>query len=96
MKKQNKTSFGKIFVWFLVGYIVLKVLAGLFNIDTDYIIDNPNGYKYDDSTFSIISSSENKILDESLQAFAKKNNIDIKITYTDTLDVIDKLNSGTK
>ncbi len=53
-------------------------------------------YAYDESKFNLISSSENEILDSDIKAFAKKNGIDLNITYADTLDIMSKLNSGEK
>ena len=51
---------------------------------------------YDEKTFYIISSSENKLLDESLTKFAKSKGYDIKITYDDTLEIVNRLNNGEK
>ena len=74
-----------------------------FNILNNFIenfrnnIDDPdNKYAYDESKFNLISSSENKILDGEIKSFAKKNGIDLNITYADTLDIMSKLNSGEK
>ena len=46
--------------------------------------------------FNIISSSENKDLDEILKNYAKKENIPINIEYAGTLEIMEKLNSGEK
>ena len=58
--------------------------------------EKPNLPEYDEKTFYIISSSENKILDSSLKEYAKSKHYDISITYADTLEIIDRLNSGEK
>ena len=44
--------------------------------------------------FRLISSSENSDLEEVLQNFASKNDIDLTIEYAGTIDIMDKLNSG--
>lgn len=42
----------------------------------------------------IISSNENKDLEEIVNEFEREYNIEIDITYDNTLDIIDRLNSG--
>ena len=98
MKTQKKSNTGLIIFLIIFGFIFLNIIFDSVD-DIDYDYDDEDYIpkeKYNDKTFSIISSSENKILDESLRKFASKNNIDIAITYTDTLNVVDKLNSGEK
>ena len=96
MKNQKKSSF----VWKVVIIIVALTWIlnkmdnlGIFNHDN---YDNNDRYSYDDKTFSIVASSDNKVLDESLKNYAKKKGYDIRIDYKDTLDIIDELNSGKK
>ncbi len=88
MNKQKKPNLFVIIVLIFVGILIIKS----FNSDdeNDYFSFNNN------NDFSIIASSENKILDKTIKSFGKANNISIKTTYTDTLDVIDRLNSGEK
>lgn len=98
MNTQKKPNTGLIIFLIIFGFIFLNIIFDSVD-DIDYDYDDEDYIpkeKYNDKTFSIISSSENKILDESLRKFASKNNIDIAITYTDTLNVVDKLNSGEK
>lgn len=45
-------------------------------------------------TFNIISSSENQDLEEIILDFARKNNINVRVEYAGTLDIMEKLNSG--
>ena len=49
-----------------------------------------------DEPFRIISSTENKDLEDTIQKYAKKNDIDLTIEYAGTIDIMDKLNSGEK
>ena len=89
-KGGNRITLGKIVgVIFIIW--LLSVLANMGN--DDYEQDR---YEYDEKVFSIISSSENKILNENLKKYADKKGYDINLTYADTLDVIDTLNSGKK
>jgi len=50
----------------------------------------------DDSTFKIISSTENEDLEIVLEKFALDNNIDLDIEYAGTIEIMNKLNSGEK
>lgn len=79
--------------------IILVIGVILFNMFRHQLFKNNDNnpiYRYDDKVFSIISSSENKILDKSIKDYASKKGYDITINYADTLEVIDKLNSGEK
>ena len=96
MKNQKKPHIGIYIVFGIIGFIFLNsIFESIDELDLDNEDYIPK-VNYNDKTFSIISSSENRILDQSLKQFASKNNIDISITYTDTLSVVDKLNSGEK
>ena len=50
-------------------------------------------YEYSDNVFSLLSSSENKIIDSEIKKFAKDNGIDIRIEYDDTLKITKRLNN---
>jgi len=82
---------------FIVFAIFIYWLFSTINNVFISIGDNDDYYyEYNDKTFSIIASSDNKILDNSIKEYAKKKGIDIHIQYGDTLDIIDELNSGKK
>lgn len=87
--KKNKSNAKKWIIFFILLFIFIRIVNSCNN-------EGDDEYEYNDDTFSIIASSDNKILDSTLNKFADKNNYDIKITYMDTLDVIDALNSGSK
>ena len=55
--------------------------------------NNPN---YDDSDLNIIASSENKVLEADIKAYAKSKRLKINIDYEDTLKIMKKINSGAK
>lgn len=93
MKKGN-FSLGKVFVGFLIIYLVFA----MFNtkINNNYNDDDDNNITYNDKVFSLITTPENKVLEDVINKFGKKKSIDISITYADNLDIVDKLNSGEK
>ena len=77
--------------------IVIIVVVWTYNFIKGFFPTNHfEPYRYDDKTFSIIASSDNKVLDESLKQYARKKGYDFTIEYKDTLDIIDELNMGKK
>lgn len=65
----------------------------------DKIFNNDNiqyNQEINDNTFKIISSSENKDMEECITNYAKKQGIDISLEYAGTLDIMEKLNMGEK
>ena len=98
----NKQSSGGILGKIIFLIIIVYFLNNWFNLfsfftpNNDYDETPTYNNKYDDDTFYIISSSENKILDESIKKYAKKKRFDIDITYADSIEIVDKLNSGEK
>ena len=79
---------------FLILFIILIVMfyLGLSKTDKEFIankVNTKNRYK----TFRIISSSENKDLENILYKFAMQNNINLDIDYAGTIDIMDKLNN---
>ena len=47
-------------------------------------------------TFKIISSTENKDIENILMQYASKNDIDLQIDYAGTIEIMEKLNNGEK
>ena len=91
--EKNKFSFGKILGIALLVYIAFAVIG---EIGKKEVNKNKDKVVYSDSVFSIISNQENKVLEETLQKFARKNALEINITYAGDLDIVDRLNSGEK
>ena len=89
--EKNKISFGKILGVILLAYIVYAVMHTKVEIANK---DKDIGYS--DSVFSLITTPENKVLEDALQKFARKNTFEINITYADNLEIVDILNSGEK
>lgn len=92
-KNDGNISAGRI-IFCIMSIITILAILQNFNFGRNY--DYDYDYEYDDKVFSIISSSENKVLDESLKNYAKSKKYEINIVYVDTLEVIDRLNSGEK
>ena len=89
--EKNKLSFGKVFGIIVIIYLVLSVLSNKLE---DAI--NKEDNSYNDKVFSLITTPENKVLEDTINKFARKNAIDLTITYADNLDIVDRLNSGEK
>ena len=89
--EKSKFSFGKLVIIVLVIYAVYAML----NTKVEKDKDNEE-VTYNDKVFSLITTPENKVLEDIIMKFARKNTIDINITYADNLDIVDKLNSGEK
>ena len=89
--EKNKLSFGKIFAIFIAIYVVFA----MFNTRIEHDKDDEK-ITYNDKVFSLITTPENKVLEETINKFARKNTVDINITYADNLDIVDRLNSGEK
>ena len=90
MKKNNGAT---IFIVVLFLIIIYSALSGGSKNEEN---KKNNKNEYSEKTFSIISSSENKDLENILKEAAKKNNIDLQINYAGTLDIMETLNSGEK
>lgn len=87
-KNKKKNNFWWIALIFIFVYCFVKACS---NLGYDY-----GEYEYSSKTFNLISSSENKVFDSDLKDFARKNKIDIRIEYDDTLKITKRLNAGEK
>jgi ABC-type Fe3+ transport system substrate-binding protein len=75
----------------LIAIIVILILIVAQNV-TNKSRDS-NKYITRGKTFRLISSSENADLEQTLQEFARKNNIKLSIDYAGTIDIMEKLNN---
>ena len=91
IKKKNEKVFPWTFVFFIIVFMVM-----VFGSNDSDTIDNEERKEYSSNVFSLISSSENKVFEEQIKSFAKKNKIDIDISYDDTLKITRRLNQGEK
>ena len=81
---------------YIIALVVIYfVLVYFFNVISDNVnIKNIGINKTSDKTFKIISSTENKDIEEILKKYAKENQIDLQIDYAGTIEIMDKLNNG--
>ena len=92
-KRNNSTSsiiIGMIIVVVFWG-VILKIINDYSSYDYEWIEGENN---YSEKEFYLIASSENKILDDELKAFAKKEGFKLNIEYEDTLKITRRLNQG--
>ena len=90
----NRNKFFKIIIILVVIYIGLSIFNSIINNTKKTF--NKNNYEYSDNIFSLITTPENMVLEDTIKKVASKNNFDIKITYADNLEIVDKINSGEK
>lgn len=94
--KKNLTVIDLVVIIFIV-MIMFPILGNIFTTNNNTNEKTGNvSIEYSDEVFSIISSSENKDLEDILLKVARENNINLQIEYAGTLDIMDKLNSGQK
>ena len=95
MKDNKKRDKAYEFAIIAVFLILMSVFLMIAESDSDDIkISNIKQATSKNSTFKLISSTENKDLDKVLKDFAKSKNIDLEIDYAGTIDIMQKLNSG--
>lgn len=77
-KKNNKNIFIVLLIFFAI-YFISKI--NITNLSLNF-----------NTTLNILSSYENADLEETIQKYAKKNNIKLNFTYMGDLDIVDYLN----
>ena len=95
MEKKNMTL-GKAILIIFGFFFFVRLLNSIFTGFVDEWMNDDNKYVYRDDTFSLITTPENKVLEDTLKAFAKKKGFNINISYADNLEIVDKVNSGEK
>ena len=83
MEKKQKKSIILIFIIFI---IMICFFEGMRE-ELGTTIKNTEKTN-SDNTFKIISSTENKDIEEIIQNYAKKNNIDVSIDYAGTIEIM--------
>ena len=89
MEEKQKKSMLLIFAIFIILICLFEGIGT--NIKSSL---EQNDEQNTDKTFKIISSTENKDIEEIIQNYAKKNNIKISIDYAGTIEIMSKLNNG--
>ena len=77
----------QIILFLIIVFIGVTVLANMIN-ESGFMDGGITT-----STFRIISSTENKDVENTLKSFAKNNNINLQIDYAGTLEIMEKLNN---
>ena len=88
-KQQNRV--------FIILFIVLAIVIGsIINRATDKAEDRKfmRRWGLQNNELHIISSSENKDLEDVLMEYADKKGYDVNIEYAGTLDIMEKINQG--
>ena len=101
MKKNEKKNKNKaLIIFFIVVMFYMIMAVGAYiedNIKEFFDTENYNiSNNYNSKTFKIISSTENKDVEEIIHKIARKNDIDLRIDYAGTIDIMEKLNNGDK
>ena len=98
--RPNTKRAGNIFIYGVILIIILAIITANEE-SSENKIEARIANKVKQATtalsnkeFNIISSSENRDLDEVLKDYAQKENIPINIEYAGTLEIMEKLNSG--
>ena len=76
--------------------VIIIVILGICFINACMKQDVGSGIggMFSDNSLKIISSTENKDLDDMIKSYANNNGIDVDIDYAGTLEIMDKLNSS--
>ena len=90
MKKNKDTSL------IVIALILLALVARIMLFDSGEEGSNSvkKIFKRNDRSFHLLSSDENRFVDDSFKAYAKKNNIDLEITHMGDLEIIEELNAN--
>ena len=71
-------------------FVIYFLLVYFFNNVSDHLdLKNIGISKISDKTFKLISSTENKDIEETLKKYAKENQIDLQIDYAGTIEIMD-------
>ena len=90
-QKNKNNSVKNVVIAIILIYIVSMVVINYRGENNNY---NHNEYRSD--TFSIITTPENKVLEETIKEYASSKDIKVTIEYKDNLEIVDALNSGDK
>ena len=84
-KKNNNSGFGAVIAIFAVFFLVFFLIASIGN-------DGVIGRIFKDKSFTILSTYENKDMEDEIVKYAKKNKINVTFEYAEDLDAVTLLN----
>ncbi len=76
----------------VVFIVLILLIMGFSNIKNIVLKGLNDVFNYDERYFTLISSDANSFMEEDLMEFAKKEKINLKIEYSDDLEIVNKLN----
>ena len=91
--KKKKSNFKKIIIIVLVVYFFSSCVNSTFE---SIFSGNSGKQAYNDENFYLITTPENKVLEDVVTKKLKKIGYDVVITYADNLEIVDILNSHEK
>ena len=91
MKKNNNYSW--IVVLVIIGFFFLPCILGFMLDGFVYVANNISKGLFGEE-FRLVTTLENKDMEETLVKYAKKNKIHLTIEYADDLEIVEKLNNG--
>ena len=92
MNKDKKTN---LLIWGVVAFIVFVYVIIPIYLNGNKKSDDYD-YVYSDEVFSIITSPENKVLEDTIKEYFDEKDFEVRIDYADNLEIVDILNSGVK
>lgn len=97
-KKNNESTLSNIKAFIIVIILIYAfiTMSSMFETNRKRYNGSTPSHTYDDSIFSIITTPENKVLENTIKEYANKNDFDVEIVYADNLEIVDKLNNGEK
>ena len=90
-----KKSSGNGIIKFIVVALIIVYLGAMVSLNNKVSKDDDD-FEYRSDPFSIITTPENKVIENSILEYAKKNDLKVRIEYADNLEIVDKLNQGEK
>ena len=78
----------------VIIFVILFIIGIGLSVQDEVESGIRNIVSNDSNEFRIISSTENKDLEPTLQKYARQNNINLDIEYAGTIDIMDRLNNN--
>lgn len=94
--EKSKVNFWSLLIGFVIIYFGASLITNFINGIGNKYKENNSNYVYNDNVFSLITTPENKVLEDTIKKYLNRNNFDVNIIYADNLEIVDKLNSGEK
>ena len=94
--EKSKVNFWSLLIGFVIIYFGASLITNFINGIGNKYKENNSNYVYNDNVFSLITTPDNKVLEDIIKKYLNSNNFDVNIIYADNLEIVDKLNSGEK